>query len=68
MTPEIRRYLQDIVVFMRVERGVDGGVTAYGNVCFVDLAKSVTCFRGFAFADWTGILHRSMAWTSSRPP
>jgi hypothetical protein len=41
MTPEIRRYLQDIIVFMRLERGVDGGVTPYANVCFVKLAKYI---------------------------
>lgn len=39
MTPEIRRYLQDVNVFLRLERGVDGGVSAYANVCFVELAK-----------------------------
>ena len=39
LTPEIRRYLQDVVVFMRLERGVDGGITAYSDVCFVELAK-----------------------------
>ena len=53
MTPEIRRYLQDIVVFMRVERGVDGGVTPYGNVCFVDLAKSVVAGTCGVFANIT---------------
>jgi len=41
MTPEIRRYLQDIVVFMRMERGVDGGITPYATTLFVALAKSV---------------------------
>lgn len=39
VTPEIRRYLQDIVAFLRVERGVDGGITPYASVCFLDLAK-----------------------------
>jgi uncharacterized membrane protein len=39
MTSEMRRYLQDVLTFLRVERGVDGGVTPYGNVCCVELAK-----------------------------
>ena len=39
MTVEIRRYLQDIVAFMRLERGVEGGLTPYGTVCFEQLAK-----------------------------
>ena len=39
MTVEVRRYLQDIVAFMRLERGVEGGMTPYGTVCFEQLAK-----------------------------
>ena len=41
ITVEIRRYLQDIVAFMRLERGVEGGLTPYGTVCFEQLAKYV---------------------------
>jgi AAA lid domain len=49
MTSEIRRYLQDIVVFLRLERGVDGGVTPFGNVCFVELAKYLAPLHGLDF-------------------
>ena len=41
MTVEIRRYLQDVVAFMRLKRGVEGGLTPYGTVCFEQLAKYV---------------------------
>ena len=43
MTPEIRRYIQDIVVFMRLERGVAGGVSPHATTQFVALAKFVFC-------------------------
>jgi MoxR-like ATPase len=49
MVPEVRRYLQDIVVFLRMERGVDGGITPYSNVCFVDLAKYLAPLHGIDF-------------------
>lgn len=39
VTPEIRRYLQDVVAFLRMERGVDGGVTPYATTLFLALAK-----------------------------
>ncbi|KAG9791550.1 hypothetical protein KCU88_g988, partial [Aureobasidium melanogenum] len=39
VTPELRRYLQDIVVFLRMARGVDGGVTPYATTLFLALAK-----------------------------
>lgn len=42
ITPDIRRYLQDVVAFLRMERGVDGGVTPYATTLFVALAKSVS--------------------------
>lgn len=42
ITTEIRRYLQDIVVFLRLERGVDGGVTPQATTAFIALSKSVT--------------------------
>lgn len=41
ITPEIRRYLQDVVTFMRLERGVAGGVSPHATVLFELLAKSV---------------------------
>lgn len=41
ITPEVRRYLQDIVAFLRMERGVDGGVTPYATTLFLALAKCV---------------------------
>lgn len=49
VTPEVRRYLQDVVVFLRLERGVDGGITPYSNVCFVDLAKYLAPLHGIDF-------------------
>lgn len=41
ITSEIRRYMQDIVVFMRLERGVAGGVSPYATVLFERLAKYI---------------------------
>lgn len=39
ISPEIRTYMQNIVVFLRIERGVAGGVTPYATVLFEALAK-----------------------------
>jgi hypothetical protein len=49
ITPEVRRHLQDIVVFLRMERGVDSGITPYSNVCFVDLAKYLAPLHGIDY-------------------
>lgn len=49
IVPEVRRHLQNIVVFLRLERGVDGGITPYSNVCFVDLAKYLAPLHGIDF-------------------
>ncbi|ETN45013.1 uncharacterized protein HMPREF1541_09889 [Cyphellophora europaea CBS 101466] len=49
ITPEVRRHLQDLVVFLRLERGVDGGITPYSNVCFVSLAKYLAPLHGIDF-------------------
>jgi hypothetical protein len=49
ITPEVRRYLQNLVVFLRVERGVEGGISPYSNVCFVDLAKYLAPLHGINF-------------------
>lgn len=48
-TPETRRYLQDIVTFLRLERGVDGGVTPRASVDFLALAKSLAPLHGIDF-------------------
>ena len=48
ITPEIRRYLQDIVAFLRMERGVDGGISAYATTLFLALAKSVFELKDFS--------------------
>lgn len=48
-TPETRRYLQDIVTFLRLERGVDGGVTPRASVDFLALAKSLAPLHGINF-------------------
>jgi hypothetical protein len=39
MSPEVRAYLHNIVVFLRIERGVAGGVTPYATVLFEALCK-----------------------------
>lgn len=49
ITPVVRRHLQDISVFLRLERGVDGGITAYSNVCFVNLAKFLAPLHGISY-------------------
>lgn len=49
VTPEIRRYLQDIVVFLRMARGVDGGVTPYATTLFLALAKYLAPFHGIDY-------------------
>jgi hypothetical protein len=46
VTPEIRRYLQDIVAFLRMARGVDGGVTPYATTLFLALAKLASTYHG----------------------
>ncbi|KIV87871.1 hypothetical protein PV11_03389 [Exophiala sideris] len=49
ITPEIRRYLQDIVAFLRMERGVDGGVTPYATTLFLALSKYLAPFHGIDY-------------------
>lgn len=49
MTPEIRRYLQDIVTFLRIERGVDGAITPRATTHFVTLAKYLAPLHGINF-------------------
>lgn len=44
VSAEVRRYLQDIVVFLRLERGVAGGVSPYATSQFELLAKYVKIF------------------------
>jgi hypothetical protein len=39
MSPEVRTYMQNIVVFLRIERGVAGGVTPYATVLLEALSK-----------------------------
>jgi hypothetical protein len=39
MSPEVRAYMQNIVVFLRIERGVAGGVTPYATVLLEALSK-----------------------------
>lgn len=41
ISPEVRAYMQDIVVFLRIERGVAGGVTPYATVLLEALSKFV---------------------------
>ncbi|KAK5047102.1 hypothetical protein LTR84_007045 [Exophiala bonariae] len=49
ITPEIRRYLQDIVVFLRIERGVDGGVSPYATTLLLALSKYLAPFHGIDY-------------------
>ncbi|KAJ9662891.1 hypothetical protein H2198_001119 [Neophaeococcomyces mojaviensis] len=49
ITPEVRRYLQDIVTFLRLERGVDGGLTPQATSQFVALAKYLAPLHGINF-------------------
>ncbi|EXJ84033.1 hypothetical protein A1O3_04700 [Capronia epimyces CBS 606.96] len=49
VTPEIRRYLQDVVAFLRLARGVDGGVTPYATTLFLALAKYLAPFHGIDY-------------------
>jgi hypothetical protein len=41
ISPEVRAYMQNIVVFLRIERGVAGGVTPYATVLLEALSKLV---------------------------
>lgn len=38
---EVVRYIQDIVIFLRLSRAVAGGVTAKANFQFIQLARYV---------------------------
>lgn len=49
MTPEIRRYLQDIITFLRAERGVDGAITPRATTNFVALSKFLAPLHGINF-------------------
>ncbi|OCT45134.1 hypothetical protein CLCR_05862 [Cladophialophora carrionii] len=49
VTPEIRRYLQDVVAFLRMERGVDGGISPYATTLFLALAKYLAPFHGIDY-------------------
>lgn len=49
MTSEIRRYLQNIVVFLRLERGVAGGVSPYATLQFEALAKYLAPLHALTF-------------------
>lgn len=49
ITIEIRRYIQDIVVFLRMERAVDGGITPFATTMFVALCKHLAALHGIDF-------------------
>lgn len=49
ITPEVRRYLQDIITFLRIERGVDGAITPGATTQFVALAKYLAPLHGINF-------------------
>lgn len=49
MTPEVRRYLQDIITFLRIERSVDGAITPRATTQFVALAKFLAPLHGTNF-------------------
>jgi hypothetical protein len=70
ISPEVRAYMQNVVVFLRIERGVAGGVTPYATVLFEALSKSVfvpkakitsrLTFKDIwpQFTAWTMLRHR----------
>ncbi|EXJ63344.1 uncharacterized protein A1O5_11665 [Cladophialophora psammophila CBS 110553] len=74
ITPDIRRYLQDVVAFLRMERGVDGGISPYATTLFLALAKYLAPFHGIdyvtpslvALAAKKIYAHRIIMATSSR--
>lgn len=49
ITPEVRRYMQDVVTFLRLDRGVDGGITPRASTQFVALAKYLAPLHGINF-------------------
>lgn len=49
ITPEIRRYVQDIVTFLRLERGVDGRISPRATIQFVALAKYLAPLHAINF-------------------
>lgn len=49
ITPEVRRYLQDIITFLRLERGVDGGISPRATTQFVALAQYLAPLHGLDF-------------------
>lgn len=51
ISSEIRRYLQDVVVFLRLERGVAGGVSPHATLLFEKLAKWDQTPNMILFAD-----------------
>lgn len=49
ITPEVRRYMQDIVTFLRLDRAVDGGISPRASIQFVALAKYLAPLHGINF-------------------
>ncbi|KIV93310.1 hypothetical protein, variant [Exophiala mesophila] len=49
VTTEIRRYLQDIVVFLRMERSVDGGISPFATTQLLSLAKYLAPLHGIHY-------------------
>jgi MoxR-like ATPase len=49
MSAEVRAYLQNIVVFMKLERGVAGGVSPYATVLFEALSKYLAPLHGLDY-------------------
>ncbi|KAJ6006075.1 hypothetical protein N7451_004019 [Penicillium sp. IBT 35674x] len=49
MSAEVVRYIQDIVVFLRLSRAVAGGVSARANFQFSQLAQFLTPLHGIDF-------------------
>ena len=49
ISPEIKKYLHDIIVFLRIERGVASGISPYATVLFEALAKSLAPLHGIDY-------------------
>lgn len=76
LSAEVRRYLQDIVVFLRLERGVAGGVSPSATSQFELLTKLVVKAFGcckmadfqqvFGNSSWIGVCYAFLGCSGSK--
>lgn len=71
VTAEVECYLQNIIVFLRLHRAVDGGITPRATQYFGTLIKSVchhqSCSSTRLQFSLPDALHHYTDWSSSRP-